>query len=296
MKRGGIGDSSPTTALCLIAIMLGGCASATHPLAQARANAPVRVVVMQAPMAVDAGRLQKVLEPDTKQALSASEEPLLRGAEHAQEHASSAMAAALAQAPNLIVVTPPPAAQELIAHIRSYGAESAITQDEADRLRAATGADVLLRFRITDYGLTPQSWRHYYIAFEVVTTLAIAAVIAYAKPVAAKAAAGAYLVEETVEETATAYAGFWALDEVSRPVRIEAELTGLNPVATLLTTSDTGFSDVVLSRLIRKVSADERNRQLDQATDHAVKKIIADVSRSLETSRRAQLGNQGNTE
>ena len=72
------------------------------------------------------------------------------------------------------------------------------------------------------------------------------------------------------------------MDEVYRPVRIEAELISLNPVSTLWKTSDTGFSDTSLSRLVRKVGADERNRQLNQATDEAVKKIASDLSDTVE--------------
>lgn len=168
--------------------------------------------------------------------------------------------------------------------IGERGLESPITQDEADRLRKNTGADVLLRFGITDYGLTPRSWRNGYIAFEVTSTLAIAGVIAYSGAAAAKAAAGAYLVQEAAEETAEAYAGFWGLDVVSRPVRMEAELVQLNPVATLWKTSDTGLSETHLSRLTRTVSYEERNHQLDQSTDDAVKKVASELSAALEKS------------
>ena len=89
-------------------------------------------------------------------------------------------------------------------------------------------------------------------------------------------------MQEAVEETAEAYAGFWALDVVARPVRIEAELVRLNPVTTVWNTSDTGLSEMKLSRLTRKVDADERDRQLDQATDNAVKDIVSELSDALE--------------
>jgi hypothetical protein len=249
---------------------------------------PVRVLVMQAPMVVDAHRLQTVLAPDVKQPLSISDEPILQGVKHAQEHASAAMDSALGREPRLMVVTPQAEEKQLIDNIQGQGLGSIITQDEADRLQTATGADALLRFGMTDYGLTPRSWRNGYITFEVTTTLALAAVIAYSGSVAAKAAAGIYLVQETAEETAEAYAGFWALDEVCRPVRIEAELIRLNPVATLWKTSDTGLSGVRLSRLVRKVGSDERDRQLDQATDNAAKGVVSDLSHALERSKLEQ--------
>jgi hypothetical protein len=84
--------------------------------------------------------------------------------------------------------------------------------------------------------LTPKSRRKGYIAFEVTSTLAIARAIAYSGSAAAKAttaAAGTYLAQETAEETAESYAGFWALDVESRPVRIEAALVRPEPVATV---------------------------------------------------------------
>ncbi len=105
---------------------------------------------------------------------------------------------------------------------------------------------------------------------------------AIADSTATKAVAGAYLAQEAVEESAEAYAGFWALDVVSRPVRIEAELVRLSPLTTVWKTSDSGLSDVSLFRVIRKVRSDELNRQLDQATDYAVKDVASNFSDALE--------------
>ncbi|MHB8742886.1 MAG: hypothetical protein ACYC9L_07130 [Sulfuricaulis sp.] len=235
---------------------------------------------MQSPLTIDPGRLQTVLAPDIKPKLSVSAEPISQGVRHAQARALTAMDSALSKQSGIIVVTPPSATQEkqFLNEIQSQGFDTAITQNEADHIQKITGADAFLRFGITDYGLTPKSWRTGYIVFEVTSTLAIAAAIAYSGSTAAKAVAGAYLAQETVEETAEAYAGFWALDVVCRPVRIEAELIRLNPVTTVWKTDDTGLSDVKLSRLTRNVGPDERNGQLDQATDYAVKDVASDLS------------------
>lgn len=237
---------------------------------------------MESPMTIDPGRLQTVMAPDIKPKLSVSAEPISQGVKQAQEHAWAAMESALTKQSDLIVVTPLISEKQFINQIQRQYFETAISQEEADRIRMTTGADALLRFHITDYGLTPKSWRKGYITFEVTTTLAIAGVIAYSGSTVAKAAAGAYLAQETVEETAEAYAGFWGLDVVGRPVRIEAELIRLNPVTTVWETSDTGLSDVKLSRLTRKVGPDERDKQLDQATDHAVRDVLSDLSHVLE--------------
>jgi hypothetical protein len=268
--------------LCLMGVFLAGCATMENKqLAEAQMKVPIKILVMQSPITIDADYLQKVFTPESKTELSVSDESISQGVKHAQEHAIATMESALAKEPKLIVFTPPVEDKQLFDTIQNQGLKGIITQDEADRLKTATGADALLRFGITDYGLTPQSWRNGFIAFEVTTTLAVAAVIAYSNSVAAKSVAGVYLVEEAIEETATGYAGFWALDEVCRPVRIEAELISLNPVTTLLKASDTGLSDVSLSRLFRKVEVDERDRQLDQAADYAVKDVVNGFSDAL---------------
>lgn len=267
--------------LGLIVAGLGGCATLNGQLEQAHVKAPLRLLVMPSPTTIDPARLQKVLTPDLKEKLSISENPLAQGVQRAQAYTRAAMDSALAEQTGLIVVTPPTADSRLIDEIQTHDFRATLSQDEADRLQAATGADALLRFRITDYGYTPKSWRTGYITFEVTTTLALAATIAYAGSTVADGAAGAYLAQETAEETAEGYAGFWALDVVSRPVRIEAALIQLKPVATLWKSADTGLSDTRLSRLTRKVGGAERDRQLEQSTDDAVKEIVSALSRAL---------------
>lgn len=272
--------------LYLMGVLLGGCANTTNmQLAEAHMKVPIKILIMQSPITIGTDSLQKVFAPDIKPELSVSDESISQGVKHAQEYAIAAMESALAKEPKLIVVTPPVEEKQFFDNIQSRGLKGIITQDEAARLQAVTGADALLRFGITDYGLTPQSWRNGFIAFEVTTTLALAAVIAYSNSVAAKSVAGVYLVQEAIEETATGYAGFWSLDEVCRPVRVEAEMIRMNPVTTLWKTSDTGLSDVSLSRLVRKVGSDERDSQLDQAADYAVKDVVSGLSDALKNTR-----------
>ncbi|MGH8134106.1 MAG: hypothetical protein ACRETG_05370 [Steroidobacteraceae bacterium] len=89
-------------------------------------------------------------------------------------------------------------------------------------LQASHPADAYLRLKVTDYGETPRRWKGAYVAFEVVATLAIAAVLYVHK--VTRAVAGAYIVEESVEEFSEGYAGFWVFNRLSRPVRIEADM------------------------------------------------------------------------
>jgi len=251
-------------------------------LDQLHLKVPMKILVMESPVSIDPTRLRAVLAPDIKPGLPASAQLIVQGRIHAQEYAQASMEEALGKRVELDVVAPRAEENQAINMIRKRKLESAITQDEANRLRAITGADALLRFGITDYGLTPRSWRKGYITFEVTSTLGIGAAIAYSGSAAAKAAAGAYLAQEAVEESAEAYAGFRALDVVSRPVRIEAALLRLNPVATVWETSDTGLSDMSLSRLTRKVSPVERNNQLDQSTKKAIDDVVSALAHAAE--------------
>lgn len=269
--------------LALASALLGGCATTqgVRQFVRSQHGAPIKTLVLEAPMTVDQGRLRAVLAPDLKAKSAAADASIASGRRHAQAWARSAMESALNGKTGFSVVAPEAGDEKLLDKIRSKKLADNLTQDEADRLLAATGADAMLRFGITDYGLTPKSWRDGYIAFEVTSTLAIAAVIAYSGSAAAHAAAGAYLVQETAEETAEAYAGFWAIDVVYRPVRLEVELVRLHPVATIWENADTGFSNGRWSRLSGKVSKAERNRQLDQATTSAANDVVADLSSAI---------------
>ena len=266
--------------LCLTSIGLGGCATANE-MQLRHMPVPVKILVMQSPSTIKANKLQKVLAPQTKKKLTRSAPALAQGIKHSRKYAMTSMVSDLRDQPKLRLVTPPADEKPLIEKIQDKRFDSVISQKTADQIQTTTGADAILRFGITDYGLTPNSWRSGYITFEVVSTLAITAVIASAGTNLAKGAAGAYLAQETVEETAESYAGFWGLDVVCRPVRIEAELIQLHPVKVIWTDDDTGLSDVSLSRLTRKVGPPERNMQLDQATGYAVRDILADLSASI---------------
>jgi hypothetical protein len=268
-----------------MALALGGCATTNGAaLAQMEGDAPLRLVVVQSPMTVDAPRLQAVLAPGSKRKLSLSDEPIAQGVQRAELHAQAAMQFALGGRSGLDVVATPERDKALIDRLADRSLGMSLSQDDANRIAADADAEAVLRFRMTDYGLTPRAWRDAYIAFEVTSTLAIAGAIAYSGSAVAGTAAGAYLAQETVEETAEAYAGFWGLNVVSRPVRMTAELVRLDPVATVWQDSRTGLSDVELSRLTRRVGPRETARQLDQSTADAAGELASDLSAALASS------------
>ena len=96
----------------------------------------------------------------------------------------------------------------------------ALDADRLERIQAAQPARAYLRLEVTDYGETPRQWAGAYIAFEVATTAGIAAALA----LESRSVAGAYLLQESVEEVSEGYAGFWALNRLSRPIRLDADL------------------------------------------------------------------------
>lgn len=91
------------------------------------------------------------------------------------------------------------------------------------------------------------------------STLAVAG-LAYAKP-KTRPFAGAYLLEESIEEIVEGYAGFWAFDRIWSPVRIEASLVDLRTGATIWTDRHTGLSDFRITRIFSRPKGVEKDAQ-----------------------------------
>jgi len=269
--------------LFVLEALLHGCAS-TPPIQidKEHAHLPLKILVVPSRVSIAPPLIGKVMAPDSKQKFTPTTPVVTQTINLIHEQAFTSMDTALASRPMLFVIHPPDSVKPVIEKMTQADFTATPTQDEADRLLSATDADAVLKFRITDYGLTPKSWRSGYVTFEVVTTLAITVAIASIGTQVAKAAAGTYLAQEAIEETAEGYAGFWALDVVCRPVRIEAELFQLQPVKRIWQTSDTGLSDVSLSRLTRHVGTTELNKQLAQSTQAAAKDVVSELSASLQ--------------
>ncbi len=239
---------------------------------------PLKIVLVQTPMGVDDATLRGLFAPDLAKDSPESLHIIENTVSTAQAHASADLQSAIETQAGFNIANSK-TSTPVIDELRIANADTAITREIAEKLRTITKADAILRFSITDYGETPKSWRNAVIVFEVTSTLGIAA-IAYAKP-ATRAIAGVYLATEAIEETAEAYTGFWALDEVCRPVRIEAELIMVDTGTQMWKGSATGFSDVRVARLVRKISIAERDLQLDSAVQDAANKIVADLRKAM---------------
>lgn len=147
-------------------------------------------------------------------------------------------------------------------------------------LQTSHPADIYLGWRVTDYGETPVSWRGTYVALEVVSTLAITGALyvhTNTRPLA-----GIYLLQESVEELSEGYVGFWALNRLSRPVRIEADLIDGRDGRVLWAGSETGLAHWHWRSLWRKGEA-VRSELLDVSARKVTADLAADVCVQVST-------------
>jgi len=96
-----------------------------------------------------------------------------------------------------------------------------------------------------------------------------------------KALAGAYLASEAVEETTEAYTGFWALDKLARPVRIEAELFDLHTGKRVWADSNTGLSKFHIAQIVSHIDIATREAQLKVAIHESVIKLVDQLVSSV---------------
>ena len=250
-------------------LILGGCASSGFQgITRNPSTGPLRLILIESPNNVDPAALPGIFAPDLPEDSGEARALVGSGVKKAEARAMAEMQNALVN--NGMKVLGSEAIERSVSDLKLNEAQK-MNYEQANELRSASGADGLLRFRITDYGQTPRAWRKSVIAFEIVSTVGIAAV-AYAAP-ATRAIAGTYLVTEAVEETVEAYTGFWALDKLCRPVRIEAELVDLRSGETVWDDSSTGLANIHLIQLVTHVDAATRNAQLEDATRDSVEKL-----------------------
>ena len=243
--------------------LLGLSACARQELRHEPPCRPLTVSVLRLPDTVRDASLRRVLNHDEKKTPAAT---LLQDHRQIDDQANQMLMAALTQAG----VSARTGAQPL-GDVSNMG--HALTTDTLSKLHAQQPADVYLRWRVTDYGETPVRWAGAYIAFEVVTTLAIATAFYLHK--VTRPVAGIYLIEESAEELSEGYAGFWALNRLSQPVRLEADLIDGQTGAELWHTSDTGLATWHLHHLWRMDDATQT--QLLQSSTHRASRSIADA-------------------
>ena len=149
-----------------------------------------------------------------------------------------------------------------------------LTPAQLTALQAKFPANAYLRIKLTDYGQTPKTWEGAYVTFEVVSTLAIAGFL-YVHPVS-RSLAGIYLVQESAEELGEGYAGFWIINRMSRPVRIEADLVDGKTGKVLWHDSETGMADWHWKDLWH-MDPNRRGVLLTRSTDEAVDDLVEEL-------------------
>ncbi|HQQ64460.1 MAG TPA: hypothetical protein PLF22_12940 [Pseudomonadales bacterium] len=256
--------------MIVLILFLGGCATSNKPDSQLL-DPPITVSLIQIPLR-DHDAVRSVVAGDHLKITQKADDETAKAIVSAHAQVLAETTRALADLPGWRVNSIPLELPDPLLALPIQNRKQPLDPDMLKSLQMKSGSDMLLRIGISDYGATPKTWRSGVITFEVVTTLGIAA-IAYVRP-ATRAIAGAYLVQEAVEETAEAYSGFWALDQVYRPVRVEAELIDLRTGSTVWADSATGFSDRRLMRMFTAVTDEERQTQLRTALHDAIRKVM----------------------
>lgn len=196
----------------LLACVLGMAACTTTSVLPPQACQLGHVAVQHLPTTVRNASLRRVFNDDNDKT---TPDQLMKDRQQLDVRVGPVMMAALAQAG-----VQPLAGSELPQDGGRVG--HPLEASALRSLQAIQPADAYLRWQVTDYGETPVRWAGAYATFEVVTTLAIAGAFYMHK--VTRPVAGVYLLQEGVEELSEGYAGFWALNRLSRPVRIEADL------------------------------------------------------------------------
>jgi len=250
---------SPRTlrlALAAACLALTGCA--TQPPATDLLPPHARLAVLQLPPSVGDDDLRRVLHSQAKQVpageLAQDREALQRQLAASLRRALEQARVPMLRAADVITLGPDPPME--VGQALSVAALAA--------LRARHPADAYLRIRLTDYGLTPKHWRSAYVGFEVLATLGIGALLYVHETT--RPLAGLYLLQEGVEEYSEGYAGWWLLNRLSRPVRIEADLVDGTDGRVLWQDSETGLAGWRWGHLWH-MDAATRDALLQTATD-----------------------------
>lgn len=134
-------------------------------------------------------------------------------------------------------------------------------------------ADLLLRFRLTDYGSVPESVERFWIYGTVAWVGGVTAV-AYASEASRKFIAG-YLATEVLQESLGAYASFSVTDYFLKMVRIEGELIRVSDGKIVWSDSHIGTAWRWSVQGDESCGKSVRAEQLSLALERAVQKLTA---------------------
>ncbi len=264
------GSAVKTISYLFITIALtlsAGCAS-TPPLATLKPNEKISVLMLS-PTVDDASLRRNFHNKDKKI------QPTVYAEDRAQieDRIETALQQALKKAnlPQLNTASVERSDDPGLAHIGKP-----LDALELTALQKLHPADAYLRIVVTDYGQTPRTWTGAYVGFEVVTTIAIAGALYINQTT--RPLAGIYLIQESVEELSEGYSGFWLINRLSRPVRIEVDLIDGKSGAVLWHDSETGMADWHWKNLWH-MDDKKRDALLQRSTDKAVDDLVKELER-----------------
>lgn len=254
-------------ALCLpfglgLILLLSGCASAPLPITSPTADQNIPLVLLELPPTVtlpalrrlsgqgDAPSLDDAALAKLRQDILKRLDTAVHAALKAEGLASASIMAVPAETGQTVGNPLPPA--------------------ELQALQSRQPARYYFRVSVSDFGETPRSWLDGYVLFEVTATGVVSAAL-YSNP-PTRALAGVYVAQEAVEELAEGYSGFWLVNRLSRPVRIEEDLVDGQNGKVLWHDSVTGMADWHWRNLWH-MDAERRNGLLQEAMNKAAEKL-----------------------
>jgi len=247
-------------------VLATGCA--TQPAAVTFLRPDSHLAVLQLPPAVSDDSLRRVLHPDEKEV---PVDALAADKLHLAQLVQASLAEALAKSGVPLLAS---------AEFTSFEGFPAMSVGQPldggslTTLRAQHPADAYLRIQVTDYGQTPKDWKSAYVTFEVVSTLAIGGLLYVHK--STRPLAVLYLAQEGIEEYGEGYAGWWLLNRLSRPVRVDADLIDGTSGAVLWHGSETGMAGWQWGHLWH-MDQETQGDLLRISTDRMVDDLVTDL-------------------
>lgn len=250
--------------LCLSGILLlAGCASEPMQTTTAAADATHSLVLLELPVTVERAALRHLSDPE--EGTSPDDATWVKMKQDILHRLDAALRETLESQglTGVSIVAVPEAAGQTVG--------KPVTDATLQSLQSAHPARYYFRVSISDFGETPRSWLDSYVLFEVATTGAVTAVL-YSNP-PTRALAWVYLTSEGIEETAEGYSGFWLVNRLSRPVRIEEDLIDGQDGEVLWHDSETGMADWHWRNLWHMDSG-RREGLLNESMNNAAEKLV----------------------
>lgn len=248
---------------------LAGCASQPPAPVVSLLHSTSHLDVLEYPSTVEDDSLGRLFHPKEKKL---SPDILATDRQRMEQQIDAALKQAFAQAelPGLSAATFTP-----LSDMQGMAIGQPLDPAALSALQAKYPAAVYLRVQVTDYGQTPRSWKSAYVTFEVTTTLAIGALL-YTRTVT-RPLAVAYLAQEGVEEFGEGYAGFWLVNRLSRPVRIDADLVDGATGKVLWHDTETGLASWRWGNVWHMDDA-TRDSLLQTSSDKAMTGLVNELS------------------